>query len=121
MIDLSIDEDTKIAIFKPQAAISVEDIKEAAKKVDSFIEAHGDLAGLLIVAENFPGWDSFTAMLSHLKFVKDHHRHIKKVAYVTNSRLLEFAPAIASHFVSAKLKSFDLPDEDKAVDWILSS
>jgi len=121
MIDLSIDEKTKIVTFNPKSAITVEDIEEAAKKVDPFIEANGDLAGLLIVAEDFPSWDGFNAFLSHLKFVNDHQSHVKKVAYVTNNRLLEFAPKIAEHFVSAKVKSFNFSDKDKAVDWILSS
>jgi hypothetical protein len=39
----------------------------------------------MIHAESFPGWESFGAFVSHLKFVGDHHRQIERIAAVTNS------------------------------------
>ena len=40
----------------------------------------GKLTGLLIEARSFPGWDSFGALIQHLKFLRDHHRKIDRVA-----------------------------------------
>lgn len=54
------------------------------------------------------GWDSFGAFVSHLKFVADHHLHIKRVAAVTGSGFLKTVPIIAEHFVQAKTRHFDL-------------
>ena len=44
------------------------------------IEATGDRAGLIIEIRAFPGWDSPTTMAAHFRFVRDHHRRVKKVA-----------------------------------------
>lgn len=43
----------------------------------------------MIDIPSFPGWGSFGAFVSHLKFVIDHHRHIERIAVVTDNRLLQ--------------------------------
>ena len=58
---------------------------QLAKTVDAHIEEKGDLAGLIIEVASFPGWESLGAMASHFRFVRDHHKHIKKVGVVTDS------------------------------------
>lgn len=68
------------------------------------------LAGLMIDAEAFPGWEDFAALLSHLKFVRAHHRRIKKVAASSDSAMLKFMPRIAAPFVSA--------ERSAARDWL---
>ena len=39
-----------------------------AKAVDPHIEATGGLAGPILEAPAFPGWESFGAMVNHLRF-----------------------------------------------------
>lgn len=41
----------------------------------------------LVEAAAFPGWDSFGAMAAHFRFVRDHHKHLKKIAVVTDSAM----------------------------------
>ncbi|MFZ4702667.1 MAG: STAS/SEC14 domain-containing protein [Candidatus Methylumidiphilus sp.] len=60
---------------------------------------------------SFPGWSDFAALLSHLKFVKNHQQHIAKVAAVTDSGFLSIMPSIASHFVHAQVRHFDYGDK----------
>jgi hypothetical protein len=43
----------------------------------------------MIRTESFPGWESFGALVSHLKFVADHHRQIERIAAVTDSGFLK--------------------------------
>ena len=69
-------------------------------------------------ARSFPGWENFGAMLSHLRFVRDHHRQIRRIAVVSDSKILAVAPKIASHFVSAEVRSFDAGDRAAARAWI---
>jgi hypothetical protein len=47
----------------------------------------------MIHTESFPGWESFGAFVSHLKFVGDHHRQIERIAAVTNSGFLRIMHA----------------------------
>ncbi len=77
------------------------------------------LSGVIIYVENFPGWDSFAALSSHLKFVKEHHRYVRRVAFVTDSSIADIAEKVASHFVAAQVKHFPFSELDRAKLWIL--
>ena len=91
-----------------------------AKAVDPHIEATGGLAGVIIEAPSFPGWDGFGAMVNHLRFVRDHHKRIKRIAVVTDSHLGDVAEHITSHFVSAEIKHFPAGQTEAAKQWILT-
>ena len=107
-----------ILILRPDAALRAEDFAALAASVDPYLEQHGTLKGLMIDAPAFPGWESFAALLSHLRFVRDHHRRIRRVAVVSDSALLTAGPKIASHFVAAELKSFASAQRAAAMAWI---
>jgi len=53
-----------------------------------------------------------------MKFIKDHHEKVKRVAAVTDSKFMSIAPTIANHFVSAEVKHFPYADMDAAKQWI---
>jgi hypothetical protein len=118
MIKHELLRDRGILILKPEGALRAEDFTVLAGAVDPYLEQHGELKGLMIEAPSFPGWDSFAALLSHLRFVRDHHRRIRRVAVVSDSAFLTVAPKIASHFVSAQLRTFDAADRAAALAWI---
>ena len=107
-----------ILILKPQGALRAEDFTAIAGVVDPYIEQHGELKGLMIEAPSFPGWEDFAALVSHLRFVRDHHRRIRRIAVVSDSPLLAAATKIASHFVSAELRTFGAAERAAALTWI---
>ncbi len=107
-----------ILILKPQGALRAEDFIAIAAIVDPYIEQHGELKGLVLEAPSFPGWEDFAALLSHLRFVRDHHRKIRRIAVVSDSPLLALGPKIATHFVSAELRNFGAADRVAALKWI---
>ena len=107
-----------ILILEPRGSLQARDFSALAAVIDPYIEQHGDLNGLLINAPSFPGWDDFAALLSHLRFVRDHHRRIRRIAVVSDSRFLSVAPKIANHFVSAEVRTFDAADRAAALDWL---
>jgi hypothetical protein len=119
MIEYDLDKEHAILLVRPQSALDKEDFAELAKAVDPQIEANGDLAGLILNAPSFPGWDSFGAMVTHFRFVRDHHKHIKKVAVVTDSHLGDVAEHLGSHFVSAKIQHFPAEQLEQARQWII--
>lgn len=110
-----------ILIVMPEAPLESKDFEELGREVDPYIEEAGKLKGLMIYAESFPGWDSFAALLSHIKFVKNHHQKIAKVAAVTDSGFLSILPRVANHFVRAEIKHFALHDKEAALIWLKSS
>lgn len=119
MIDFELDEAHGIVRVWPSRPLSADDFGDLAMVVDAEIEAGGDLAGLIIEAPRFPGWDRFGAMVTHLRFVHDHHRHVKKIAVVTDSHLGDVAEKLVAHFISAEVRHFPAGQADQATDWIL--
>jgi hypothetical protein len=118
MIDYELDTEHSILEVRPTSALDKEDFVELAKVVDPHIEANGDLAGLIISAPSFPGWDSFGALVTHFRFVRDHQKHVKKIAVVTDSHLGDVAEHLTSHFVSAQIRHFPAGEIDQAREWI---
>jgi hypothetical protein len=116
--ELMIDEG--ILIVTPEGPLEEADFTSLAADVDSYIEKRGQLQGLMIYVKSFPGWDSFAGMLSHLKFVMDHHQQIQKIAVVTDGGVLKILPQIAGHFVAAQIKHFPYQEKESAIDWLKS-
>lgn len=119
MIEYEMDTEQSILQVHPVSPLDKEDFTTLANAVDPQIEASGDLAGLIISAAKFPGWDSFGAMVTHFRFVRDHQKHITKVAVVTDSHIGDLAEHLASHFVSAKIRHFSAGQTDEARQWII--
>ncbi len=118
MIDYDLDSANSIVVVRPQSKLDKDDFAKLAAAVDPQIEAKGNLAGLIIDAPSFPGWDDFGSMVSHFRFVRDHQKHVKKVAVVTDSALGDLAEHLASHFVSAQIKHFPGGQTESARQWI---
>lgn len=78
MIEYELDKEHSILEVRPQSALDKEDFVELAKAVDPHIEANGDLAGLIISAPSFPGWDSFGALVTHFRFVREHQKQSRR-------------------------------------------
>ena len=119
MIDYELDKATRILRVRPESSLDKNDFAELAKAVDPEIETSGDLAGLIIDAPHFPGWDSFGSVVTHIRFVHDHHEHVKKIAVVTDPHLGDFAERLVSHFVSAEIRQFPAGQIAQAQHWIV--
>ena len=121
MISVQVLSDEGIVIAQPSGHLEEKDFQTLEKEIETIIEDKGRLTGLIIHTKSFPGWDDFRAFQHHIKFVKEHHRHIKRVAIVTDSKLGEIGPSIARHFVSAEIKHFPWRKLDEAKQWIKES
>jgi len=120
MLAYEFDSANSILLVKPESALEKNDFVQLAQAVDPQIEESGDLAGLIISAPAFPGWDSFGALVTHFRFVRDHHKHVKKIAVVTDSHLADVAEHLGSHFVSAEIQHFPAGQVEQARQWILN-
>jgi len=120
MIHFELLRDRGILIVTPQGPLEKEDFELVGKEVDPFIAAKGKLTGVMIYAKSFPGWKNFEALLSHFKFVGEHHRHVERVAAVTDSEFLTIMPSIVTHFVHAEVKHFGFDEKEQALAWLES-
>ncbi len=121
MIEHNLDPAHSILYIRPTSALAADDFAQLAAAVDRHIDATGGLAGLIVELDAFPGWDSLGAMVAHFRFVRDHHRRVRKVAVVTDAALGDIAEKLASHFVAAKIRHFPAGHADAARQWIMSA
>jgi hypothetical protein len=118
MLTFELLRDKGILVVRPGAPLRAEDFQSLAATVDPYVTERGRLAGLLIDAPSFPGWDNFGALVEHLRFVRDHHRKITRVAAVTDSGFLKVMPRIAEHFAHPEIKVFGGAEKARALDWL---
>ena len=120
MLKYELIREESILIVAPEEPLEVEDFLALNRVVDPYIAETGMLKGLMIYSESFPGWETFAAFLSHLKFVKNHQQQINKLAAVTDSGFLSILPRVASHFIQAEIQHFPWADKEIAMDWLKS-
>ncbi|QEG02270.1 hypothetical protein Mal15_63560 [Stieleria maiorica] len=119
MLNVQLDEDQGIAILEPDGELSKEDFETASRLIDPYIEEHDALNGIMIHVRTFPGWDSFSSLVAHLKFVKEHHQKVARIAFATDSPIGGIAAKIAPHFVNAEIKRFAFDEFEAARTWIV--
>ena len=118
MIEFELLRDAGVLIVAPKQALTAEDFRAISSTVDPYISENGKLTGLLLEAASFPGGDSLGAVIEHMSFVRDHHRKIERVAVVTDSTILTWAPKIAEHFAHPEFKVFKSGDRAAALAWL---
>ena len=118
MLRFELLRDTGVLVVELRDALTAEDFQAISQTVDPFIRENGKLTGLLIDAPSFPGWESFAALIEHIRFVRDHHRKIDRVAAVTDSTMLAILPKIAGHFIHPEFKAFRRGDRAGALAWL---
>ena len=110
--------DPGVLVLTPEGSLTAADFARVRALAEPVIAREGRLAGVLVRARAFPGWAGFGAMLSHLRFVRDHHRKIARVAVATDAAVLSVLPAIAKHFVAAEIRRFGYDEKDQALAWL---
>jgi hypothetical protein len=120
MIKSELLKDKGVLVVSPVGLLAASDFEHLAEEIDPYIEQNGRLHGLMVRTEFFPGWADFAALISHLKFVRNHQSKIEKVAAVSDSGFLRILPSVAGHFVKAEVKHFGYHDKDKALEWLVS-
>lgn len=116
-VDERIIPETGVLVVDVSQPLRAQDFDAIALTADTWIEAHGKLNGFVIHARHFPGWENFGALMKHIRFVRDHHRKIARIAVAADSTMASVAPSIAEHFVKADVKAFRYDELDRAIEW----
>ena len=121
MLKIELDEVEGIVILEPDGELSESDFVSAANIIDPYLENADALKGIIIHVRSFPGWESFSSLIAHLKFVREHHKKVSRIAFTTDSPIGSFAENIANHFVNAEIKNFEFDELEASRKWILGS
>jgi hypothetical protein len=107
-----------VLVLRPSAPIEAADISAVRAKVDALINSGGRLSGVMIEASGFPGWKDLAGLTEHLRFVREHHKEVPRVAVVSDSRFLTALPGLARHFLHAEFEHFSSGRSAEALAWI---
>lgn len=116
-LEFEVLEDSGVLVVEPDGELEAEDFERIAATVDPYIDKVGDLSGLVIVANEFPGWENFTAFTTHLRFLRDHQARIRRVGVVTDSHFLSNVPKVAGPLLEAEVKQFPSKQRRAAIRW----
>lgn len=117
MLRVQLDENRGVAILEPNGELSKEDFDSASRLIDPYLETNKVLKGIVIHVQSFPGWESFSSLVAHLKFVREHHKKIARIAISTDSPIAGVAENLASHFLNAEIKGYAFSDFEMARHW----
>lgn len=109
--------ETGVLVVEVDQPLRAQDFDALAATADQWIEVHGDLPGLVIHARAFPGWENLGSLIRHFRFVRDHHRRLRRVALASDSKLASLGPKLAEHFVQAEVRRFGYGELDAATAW----
>lgn len=117
MIDIDIRERENIAIITPKGRLTAASIAALAERINGYINETDRVPNLVIHARDLPFWQDFDALRAHLNFVKNHESIVRKVALVSDSKLLWVARVLVDQFVGAKVRRFNEDALDDAIGW----
>lgn len=106
-----------VIVVEVKEPLRTQDFDALAFTADAWIEAHGGLRGLVIHVREFPGWANIGSLRRHLRFVRNLHRRVTRVALATDSKLAGLLPRLAKYVVRAEVKSFTYDELDDAIAW----
>lgn len=107
-----------VLLVEPHGRLRAEDFDALDAAADTWIESgEGALRGIVVHARQFPGWENLGSLLRHVRFVRDHHRKIRRVALAVDGPAAQIAPALVDHFVQAEMKQFGADDLEAAIVW----
>ena len=118
MLTVKIDAARGLIMIEPHGPLEQQNFQQLTSIVDAHLEENVALHGIMISTRDFPGWDSFAAFVDHIRFVRDHHKLIARIALVTDSPVGQIAPVLVRHFIQAEVRHFAYDDGEKAMNWL---
>ncbi|MET8942779.1 STAS/SEC14 domain-containing protein [Streptomyces sp. NPDC004542] len=106
-----------VLLVEVEQPLRAQDFDTLARTVGNWLKTHDALAGIVVHARAFPGWENIGGLLRHIRFVRDHHREVGKVALAADSRFAGLAPHVVNRFVQSEVRQFGYAELDDAVAW----
>ena len=106
-----------VLVLSPHGELEAADFERVAEGIDAEVSDVGTLRGVVIVANAFPGWHDLGAMSAHFRFVREHRKHMTRLAVVTDDRAMSALPRLAKHLVMDEARHFSASERDEALAW----
>jgi hypothetical protein len=121
MLAYHLNPETGIVELRPRGPLEAHDFASLGLTVDSYLEDHGRLRGVLIELDHFPGWDGWEAISAHVRFLREHLPRIERVAVVTDNPWLEPLPEVMNLLTPLTVRRFSGHQRGEAFAWIYNA
>jgi hypothetical protein len=105
-----------IIAVRASGKLSTADYDAFVPEVERLIKQHGKVR-ILFEMHDFHGWE-LGALWEDTKFEIKHFSHIERLAMVGDKKWEKGMAAFCKPFTSAKIRYFDVAEEDDAKNWI---
>jgi hypothetical protein len=109
--------DQGVLVVEIHEALRPRDFEELSRTADAWVRDHGELQGLVVHTKKFPGWENLESLFRHVRFVRNHQHHIRRVALSTDSALANVAPKVAGFFVDPEIEKFPYDALASSIAW----
>lgn len=105
-------------LVEPEGRLTETDFEALTTAFNEVVNTRDTVPNLVIHARSFPGWADFGGLFGHVGFVRDHHRLVRRIALVSDDRILDLAPYIANRLLHAEIRHFRADALPAALDWV---
>lgn len=112
-----LDPDSGVLVVEVDGPLGAPDIDALESAMGTWLAQHDELRGLVVHARAVPGWQNVAGLTRHVKFVRKHHRRIRRVAVAVDGPMAEFAPRLAGRLVHPQVRHFSYQELDAARSW----
>ncbi|MFB6439853.1 STAS/SEC14 domain-containing protein [Streptomyces sp. NPDC056411] len=108
---------SRVLVIEVERPLRAQDFDALAETADSWLRAHDALAGVVIHMRAFPGWENVGSLVRHVRFIRDHHRKVERVALVADTKVAALLPQLANHLVRAEVRRFAYDAFEDGIAW----
>ncbi|MDX1437422.1 MAG: STAS/SEC14 domain-containing protein [Anaerolineales bacterium] len=103
--------------FKVAGKVSSEDYTVLLERIDKAI-SENEKINLLVLVEDFDGWDDLEAAKADYRFGREQYRHVERCAFVSDKNWHKWAIKVLDPFTRRTDEKFFEPEElDEAWQW----
>jgi hypothetical protein len=117
MLNITDDPAHNALIAEPTGKLQRADFEALTERFNAIVNTTDRIPNLVIHTRDFPGWADFAALTEHLQFIRAHQKLVDKIALVSDAKVLEIAPKVARHFITATIRRFPADDLAGALAW----
>jgi hypothetical protein len=107
-----------VLLVQPAGPLRAMDFDAIA--VDPWGEICGNLRGLVVQADEFPGWENLAGFVRHVQVARGHRDAVRRVALATDVDLPHVRPELTNHLIRADLRRFGYFELGTAISWAAS-
>ncbi len=118
MIEIVSESKGNILVVKATEKLTARDYEEVfIPKINQLIEEYGKVRVVVLLAENFSGWE-IGAAWDDAVFGIQHRNDFEKMAVVGGPKWVQWTTKISAHFMDGQVAVYDIPDFQSAIDWV---